>query len=89
MPEIAKDFLLGVAALLLRDHHHRLRIEPAHAGDDGVIVAEGAVAMQFVKIGEQTLDVIERVRTLGMARELHALPARIAWLEATGDDQTL
>ena len=65
---VAENFLLGVAALLLADHHDGALFEPAHAGDHGVVVGEETVAVDFVEIGEQALDVIERMRTLGVAR---------------------
>src|SRR6185437_13803726 len=42
-----------------------------------MIVAERAVAVQLFEIGEQPLDVIERMRTLGMPRQLHAIPTRV------------
>ena len=75
--QVAENFLLGVAALLLADDHDGALFEPAHAGDDGVVVGEEAVAVDLVEIGEQALDVVERMRALGMARQLHALPTGI------------
>ena len=41
-----------------------------------------AVAVDFLKIGEEALDVVERVRPLGMARKLHALPGGIGFRTA-------
>ena len=43
-----------------------------------MIVGEEAVAVDLVEIGEQALDVIERMRALGVARQLHAIPTGIA-----------
>ena len=40
----------------------------------GGIVAETAVAVNFAEIGEQALDVVERLRTLGMPRQFGFLP---------------
>ena len=45
-----------------------------HAADNGWIVAIKAVAVNLFEIGEQALDVIECVRALRMAGELHPLP---------------
>jgi hypothetical protein len=45
-----------------------------HAADDRRIVAVGAIAVQFLKIREQSLDVIEGVWPLRMARDLGHLP---------------
>ena len=78
-PEVAKQLLLGIAAFLLADDHHGTIVEPGGPGHDGVIVAIGAVAVQFFEIREQALDVIERVGTLGMPRQLHAFPAWIGF----------
>src|ERR1700733_2462544 len=58
------------------------------ASHDGGIVAEGAVAVQFGKIGEKQADEIERVRPLRMARQLRALPGaqmRIEFAAQFGD----
>ena len=46
------------------------------AADDGQVIREGAVAMQFVKIGEKFAHIVERVRTLRMTRDLRNLPGR-------------
>src|SRR5579862_9871081 len=77
--EVAEQSLLGVTALLLADHHHRTFFKPASARDDGMIVGETAVAVQLFEIGKQTLDIVERVRALGVTREKHALPTRIGF----------
>ena len=74
---VAENLLFRVAALLLADHHDGALFEPAHAGDHGVIVGEETVAVDFVEIGEQALDVIERMRALGVARQVHAIPTGI------------
>ena len=60
--EVAEDLLLGVAALLVADDQHRLPLVVGEAGDDGVIVGEAAVAVDLDEVGEQPLDVVERVR---------------------------
>ena len=84
MPKFRKTFCLVSRPFCCATIMMRTSIEPAHAGDDRVVVGECAIAVQFMKSGEQPLDVIERMRTLGMTRELHALPARIAWLRGLG-----
>ena len=38
------------------------------------IVAKAAVAMNFAEVGKDALDVVERIGTVGMARQLGALP---------------
>ena len=43
-PEVARHVLLGVAALLVAHHHHRLAVEAREAADDGRVLAEVPVA---------------------------------------------
>jgi len=66
--------LLGISSLLLGYHHDRPALEVGKAGDDGGIVAKIAVTVDLLKIGEKPLDVIERVGTLGMARQQDPAP---------------
>ena len=75
--EIAEQFLLGVPPLLLADHHYGPAFEERETGHDGGIVAEAPVAVDFVEIRENPLDVVERMRPLGMPRQQHALPRRV------------
>ena len=80
--EIAVELLFGVAAFLLADQHDGLAVEPAHAADDGRIVAEKAVAVDLLKVGQDALNVVERVRPLGMARVLDSLPGGLSRRQA-------
>ena len=66
--------LLGVAAFFLCNDGDRPVFELGHAGDDRRIVAEIAVAVDFLEIREQALQVIDGVRPFGVPRELDALP---------------
>ena len=74
--EAAEQVLLRVTPLLLADHHHRPALEPRQPGHDRRVVREVAVAVQLHEAREARLDVVERVRSPGMARDLHALVAR-------------
>ena len=74
-PEVAKDFLFGVAALVLRDGHHAAAFELRETADDRVVVAEMAVAVQLVELVERG-DVLRAERTLRMTGHVHALPRR-------------
>jgi hypothetical protein len=49
-------------------------LRSARGPDDRGIVGVGAIAMQLLEMGEQRLDVVERVRPLRMARHLRHLP---------------
>ena len=72
--EIAQDVLLGVTALLRADDHDAVLAESGKAAHHGAVLGKQAVAVQFLKIGERLSQVIQRVGTLGMAGQLHALP---------------
>ena len=56
------------------DQHHHQVTEPRHAGDDGRVLPECAVAVQLDEVVEDEADVVERVRPLEVARELDDLP---------------
>jgi hypothetical protein len=55
------------------------------AADDGVIVGEAPIAVELVEAGEQALDVIERVRPVGMAGDQDPLPRRQLGVELDAD----
>jgi hypothetical protein len=74
MPKLRQHALLGVAALLVADHHHRLAVEPGQPADDGRIVGVMPVAVQLLEVGEDGADVVQRVGPLRMARDLRDLP---------------
>ena len=74
--EVAVDLLLGVAALLVADHHAGLAVEAREPADDRRIVGVGAVAGSSRKSVNMPRDVVERVRPLRMARDLRDLPRR-------------
>jgi hypothetical protein len=74
--EVAQNVFLGVAALLRADDDYAVFAQFRETADHRAILGEQAVAVQFVKIRECVLDVIQRVRALGMPRKLDALPGR-------------
>ena len=80
--EVAIQLLLGVTAFLLANHHHRPPFEERKAADNRFIVAERAVAVQFLKSGKQAFNVIEGMGPLGMAGENDALVAGVVDLRA-------
>ena len=51
-----------------------MRTEFRQAARHRLVIAENAVAVQFDPIGEAACDVIQRKRTLDVARELDPLP---------------
>src|SRR5262249_39547941 len=69
--------LLHVAALLVADQRDRAAVELAEPGDEGAVVRATAVAVQLDPVGQHALDVVQRVRAVGMARELDGMPDRL------------
>ena len=47
-----------------------------HAADHRGIVAKTAVAVNLAEVGKDALNVVQRIGTLGMARQFGALPGR-------------
>ncbi len=72
--EIVLEPALGVGALFLAEHADALALEAAEAADDGVVLAEFAVAGERHEVGDQGRDIVERVRALRVARHLRLLP---------------
>ena len=72
--EIAQDVFLGVAAFLRADDHDAVFAQPGKAADHRAVLGKQPVAVQFLKIGERPVEVIQRVGPLGMPRQLDALP---------------
>ena len=71
----------------MADDAEALAAEAAEAADDGVVVAEFAVAGQRNEIGGQSADIIQAMGPLGMAGDLGLLPRselRIEVLERLG-----
>ena len=68
--EIAADFFFGIAAFLMANDHHALTVETCQTADNSMIVRIMAVAVQLFKIGKNTVDVVQSIRTLRMAGHL-------------------
>ena len=71
--ESAIEILLGVAPLLVADHHHRAIADQCQSTDDRRIVTEVAIAVQLGPLGKAPLDIVERVRPARVLGQLHAL----------------
>src|SRR5690606_26562180 len=71
--EVAEQVLLGVAATLVAEPDNRAATEGTEATDQRLVITEGAVATEFHHVLEQFLHVVERRRTVRLAREPRAL----------------
>ena len=60
----------------MADDADALAAEAAEAADDGLVVAELAVAGERHELGDQPGDVVEAMRPLRMAGDLRLLPGR-------------
>ena len=65
-----------VGAFFVADHAQAVAVEAAEPADEGVVVAELAVAGERGEIGQQRRHIVEAVRPLRMARHLGFLPGR-------------
>src|SRR5262249_46461336 len=72
--ELPVDALLDLAALLVANERDRPAREPPDTGDDRPVVRPTAVAVQLDPVGEHALDVVERVRPVGVTSELDVFP---------------
>jgi len=71
------------------DDHHRLFAQTSNATDDGGVVGEVTITVQFVELGEDVLDVIQGVRATRMACQLGDLPAGQVAEDAFGQGAAL
>ena len=74
LAEISLEPLFCVAAFLVADDGYGPSVKLRETRNQGFVVAIAAVAVQLDKVGEKHADVIERVRTLRVPRNLGALP---------------
>ena len=59
---IVLESLFEITTFLLGDQHHLAPVDPSQAGQQGLVVAEGFVAMQLDELVANQLDVIECLR---------------------------
>ncbi len=72
--EVARRALLDVATLLVSDQGDRAPVEAPEPGHDRRVVGASAVAVQLHPVLKQPLHVVERVRTVLVARKLDLRP---------------
>ena len=76
-PEVPPDVLIGVGALLLADDDDATVADRGQAGDDGLVVAEEAVAVELDEVVGHRADELEDPRPAEVAGELDAIPGRL------------
>ena len=74
--EVAGDFLVGGAALLVADDEHAVRADAGETGDHGGVIAEASVAAEFAEVLAHELDVVTGLGALGMAGDADGIDGR-------------
>ena len=59
-------------AALMTDDRDRAAPEVTEARDDRAVVGEAAIAVNLEKVAHQMLDVVQRLRPRGIAREAYS-----------------
>jgi hypothetical protein len=72
--KIVLEARLRIAALLMADDDDRSPTETRKAAKDGIVIHELAIARELDEFVEQPRDIIEKVRPVGMTRDLRLLP---------------
>ena len=72
--EVAGDLLAGLLALLVADDHDLEGPDASEPRDQRRIVAEAAVAVQFVEVATDHVDVVAGLGPHGVACDSHRLP---------------
>src|SRR5205823_8145976 len=75
-PPVPRDALLEAAALLVAEQHGGPAMPGTDTGDERGVVARKPVAVQLDEVGDEALQVVDRVRPHRVARELDELPDR-------------
>ena len=78
--KVAVNALLHVPTLLRADNQNFLAVKASHAADDGGIVPESAVAVNFAEIGKQAFNIVEGLGTLWVAGQFGFLPGSLGRL---------
>ena len=71
--EVGGDFFGGVTAFVVADDHALVRADATEAGDDGFVVAEAAVAVEFAELLGEHAEVVGGLGAAGMSGDLDGL----------------
>ena len=69
----------------MAQHHAGVAVEARQAADDAEVVGVVPVAVQFLEVGEDLVDVVQRVGALRMAGDLRHLPGRQVRVDVLGE----
>ncbi|OPZ11974.1 MAG: hypothetical protein BWZ07_01633 [Alphaproteobacteria bacterium ADurb.BinA280] len=74
--EVALDLGLGIATFLMPDDRDRAAIDATDTADQCRIIGEGAIPGEFLELLTDRVDVVLRVGSLRVTRQLGDLPGR-------------
>ncbi len=74
--KIPAQIFLGITALLMAYHDDAAALQISKPAWHCFVIADVAITMQLQKILKRMLYIIEHVRALSMAGDLHPLPGR-------------
>ena len=80
--EVALGARGEVATLLMADDHERASLVCRQTTDDGGIVAITTIAVQLDEAGKHVLDIVQRVRPLGMPGQFDLVPDSLVQMTA-------
>src|SRR5581483_5926003 len=72
--KVPVDALLHVPAFLSPYHHDFVAVEAGHPADDGGIITKTTVAVDFAEVGKDSLNIVERLRTLRVPGQFGFVP---------------
>ena len=71
--EVGLHVLLDCCALVVAEQKHLLAADSREATDETTVVVDEPIAVQLLEVGADKLDEVLEVRTLRVARKLHAV----------------
>ena len=69
----------------MAQHHAGRAVEAGQTADDAQVIGKMPVAVKLDKVGEYFVDVVQRVRALGVAGDLGDLPGREVAVDVFGE----
>jgi len=80
--EVTCDLLVGTFAFVLSDEEHSFPADSSESCEDGAVVAEASVSVEFAEVFYHEVKIIGEQGSLGMASDLNGLPGGEAGIDA-------
>ena len=82
--EVAHGAHFCAAAFLMTQYHAGATVETRQSANDGKIIGHMTIPMKFHKIGEDAVEIVQRIRPVGVAGNLRDLPGREIAVDVLG-----